>query len=96
MTRRCIVHRRGRHKNHLDRPSASLAHTARQLWRFLFPHKRATKRLKDMNYFLPNWPSLYRSQPNNKTVISALQKQRKIVAAMLATKRLVCTEPVKR
>ncbi len=47
--------------------------------------------------FILDWPSLYRSQSNDSVArISALQKQREIVGAMLATKKLACTEPVRR
>ncbi|MBO4582999.1 MAG: hypothetical protein J5714_03030 [Alphaproteobacteria bacterium] len=43
-----------------------------------------------------NWPSLYRSQSDKKTKISALEKQRKIVEAMIQHNALVLTDPVRR
>lgn len=46
--------------------------------------------------FMLGWPSLYRSQPDNKACVSALEKQRKIVGAMLQRKAFVHTEPVRR
>ena len=42
------------------------------------------------------WPSLYRSQPDNKAPVSALQKQRQIVNAMIKHNALVLTDPVRR
>jgi hypothetical protein len=71
------------------------------VWRSFCPHKRATKRLKDMKKILfirlmLNWPSLYRSQSDNGARVSALQKQREIVKAMIQRNALVHTEPVRR
>ncbi|MBQ6027127.1 MAG: hypothetical protein IJL21_01040 [Alphaproteobacteria bacterium] len=43
-----------------------------------------------------NWPSLYRSQSDNATKVSALEKQRKIVKGMMQRKAFVHTEPVRR
>lgn len=43
-----------------------------------------------------NWPSLYRSQSDNGARVSALQKQREIVKAMIQRNALVHTEPVRR
>ena len=46
--------------------------------------------------FILGWPSLYRSQSNKATNVSALEKQRKIVEGMMQRKAFVHTEPVRR
>ena len=46
--------------------------------------------------FMLGWPSLYRSQSDNKASISALQRQREIVKNMMQRKAFVHTEPVRR
>ena len=43
-----------------------------------------------------DWPTLYRSQSDNTTKVSALEKQRKIVSAILQRGLFVHTEPVRR
>ena len=46
--------------------------------------------------FMLCWPSLYLSQSDNATNVSALEKQRKIVEGMMQRKAFVHTEPVRR
>lgn len=61
-------------------------------------NKQKGKKMKRILFIrlMSGWPSLYRSQSNNKTGMSALQKQRDIVNAMIQHNALVLTEPVRR
>ena len=52
--------------------------------------------MKEVLFIRFGWPSLYRSQPDNKSQVSALHKQRKIVKAMIQHNALVLTDPVRR